>query len=209
MDGQLINLFAGILLEEDMNRNYMRIERRRLRDEFNPFDMPDMNFKQMFHLDKVSIHYLLNSLRPHVWENNLGIPFEVKVFATLNFLATGSYQNVIGCNTWIAISQSSISRAISQVCELIVQVFMRAVIKYPTTEAEKNIIKQGFYDKFNFRGIVGAIDGTHVEILAPPMNDVEYPPFVYINRKGKYSINVMLISIGIQIHMNFVITLKF
>lgn len=41
---------------------------------------------------------------------------------------------------------------------------------------------------------MGAIDGTHVEILAPPVADLNHPPHVYINRKGKYSINVMLIS---------------
>ncbi|CAL1672498.1 unnamed protein product [Lasius platythorax] len=43
------------------------------------------------------------------------------------------------------------------------------------------------------RGILGAIDGTHVEIIAPSVNNLEHPPFVYINRKGKHSINVMLI----------------
>lgn len=44
------------------------------------------------------------------------------------------------------------------------------------------------------RGIIGAVDGTHVEIVAPPITDVLHPPVVYINRKGKYSINVMLVS---------------
>jgi len=42
------------------------------------------------------------------------------------------------------------------------------------------------------KGILGAIDGTHVEIIAPSVNDLD-PPFVYVNRKGKHSINVMLI----------------
>jgi len=43
-------------------------------------------------------------------------------------------------------------------------------------------------------GIIGAIDGTHVEIIAPPNNNVD-PPFIFLNRKGKHSINVMLVSI--------------
>ncbi|CAG9862689.1 unnamed protein product, partial [Phyllotreta striolata] len=156
------------------------------------FDLTDRHFKQIFRLDKDSVNYLINSLRPNARVRNMGIPFEVKMFATLNFLATGSYQNVVGCNAWISLSQSSISRAISHICELIVQELMRVWIKFPNNEDEKNRIKRGFYEKFNFRGVIGAIDGTHVEILATPMNDNEHPPFVYINRKGKHSINTML-----------------
>lgn len=43
--------------------------------------------------------------------------------------------------------------------------------------------------------MVGVIDGTHVDIIAPPVADIDHPPFVYINRKGKHSINVMLVCI--------------
>lgn len=44
------------------------------------------------------------------------------------------------------------------------------------------------------RGIIGVIDGTHVEIVAPPITDLHHPPFAYINRKARYSVNVMVIS---------------
>ncbi|KAK4887473.1 hypothetical protein RN001_003744 [Aquatica leii] len=96
MNNPRIHLFIGILLEEDRDRMYMRVCRRTLRDELNPFEMPPRHFIQLFRL--------------------------------------------------------------------------------------------------NQEGVVGAIDGTHMEIQAPPQTDEEDPPFVYLNRKGRYSINVMLIS---------------
>lgn len=57
----------------------------------------------------------------------------------------------------------------------------------------KSEVKRRFYNKWR-PGIIGAIDGTHIGITAPPINDVHNPPFIFINRKVKYSINVMLNS---------------
>lgn len=43
-------------------------------------------------------------------------------------------------------------------------------------------------------GIIGAVDGTHIKITAPPITDEDYPPHAYRNKKELYSINVMLVS---------------
>lgn len=43
-------------------------------------------------------------------------------------------------------------------------------------------------------GTIGAIDGTHIAIVAPPKNDVLYPEHAYINRKRFHSINTQLVS---------------
>lgn len=49
-----------------------------------------------------------------------------------------------------------------------------------------------FYVKYQFPGIVGVIDCTHVTI-APPYGQ-EYPEHIYVNRKNYHSINVQLVS---------------
>lgn len=50
-----------------------------------------------------------------------------------------------------------------------------------------------FFEKWSIQGAIGVIDGTHIEIIAPFKYDMDHPPFVDINRKGKHSINVMII----------------
>lgn len=47
-----------------------------------------------------------------------------------------------------------------------------------------------FHQQFNIKGTVGAIDCTHIAIVAPPSNDAANPTNLYMNRKGFYSINV-------------------
>lgn len=49
--------------------------------------------------------------------------------------------------------------------------------------------------KFNFPGVIGSIDGTHIAIKAPATEDPIRPGLAYYNRKGFYSINVQIVSI--------------
>ncbi|XP_053975576.1 putative nuclease HARBI1 [Hylaeus volcanicus] len=52
---------------------------------------------------------------------------------------------------------------------------------------------QTFYQGHGFPGVIGCIDCTHVAIVAPGINDPEYPEHIYVNRKGYRSINVQLV----------------
>ena len=45
-------------------------------------------------------------------------------------------------------------------------------IKFPMNEREITLTKQEFYNIKEFPNVIGAIDGTHVEIVAPN-NDIE------------------------------------
>ncbi|XP_030749235.1 putative nuclease HARBI1 [Sitophilus oryzae] len=80
------------------------------------------------------------------------------------------------------------SRAVEEVTTAIVNTLAEEWICFPTTPQAKNIIKEGFMEKFNFSGVVGALDCTHVEILRPLVEEHNY-----INRKGYQSKNIQLI----------------
>ena len=61
-------------------------------------------------------------------------------------------------------------------------------IKWPRRDAEKNKIKAGNYRIGGFPNVIGAIDGTHIRIQAPTIDEASY-----VNRKGYHSINVQAV----------------
>ncbi|CAI5678493.1 unnamed protein product [Oreochromis niloticus] len=50
-------------------------------------------------------------------------------------------------------------------------------------------IKEGFHKIAGFPGVIGCIDGTHIPIIAPSVNEGDY-----VNRKSFHSINVQVSS---------------
>jgi hypothetical protein len=166
-----------------------------MRDFKNRFEMPEGEFKNQFRLSQALVITLVNILEPHMNQprRQTAIPNYLKILCTLNFLGHGSFQRCVGTSLWTSMSQSSISRAVSEITQLITRLLMPEWIKFPTTLGEKNIVKEGFYEKYGLRGVIGAIDGTHVNIMASPSTDEDHPPHVYIDRLRQYSINVMLV----------------
>lgn len=89
---------------------------------------------------------------------------------------------------WIlGFDKSAVSRAVTSVTDALVKLGGNKV-KWPVTEREKSTIMQGFYRNGGFPHVIGAIDGTHVRIIAPTDDE---PSFV--NRKGYHSINVQAV----------------
>ena len=54
-------------------------------------------------------------------------------------------------------------------------------------------IKEQFYSLNRFPGIVGAIDGAHIPIIAPAKNE-----HLFVNRKGFHSIKVQVSSLPLS-----------
>ncbi|XP_050339989.1 putative nuclease HARBI1 [Bactrocera neohumeralis] len=80
------------------------------------------------------------------------------------------------------------SGIIDHICKLVVK-RKHGEVRFPNSVEEYNRIKTGFYSKFGIKGVIGAIDCTHVGIIAPALSNTVVP-HDYMNRKGYYSINV-------------------
>ena len=95
---------------------------------------------------------------------------EIKCLATLRYLATGEMQL---CNADdLKISQPSVSRAIN----------------FPLDIQQLHRIKANFMAIAGMPGVVGAIDGTHIKIIAPSKDED-----VFVNRKKVHSINTQVV----------------
>ncbi|XP_067633563.1 putative nuclease HARBI1 [Eurosta solidaginis] len=54
---------------------------------------------------------------------------------------------------------------------------------------ETSECKQWFMDKYKIPGVIGCIDGTHIGLQRPSVDE-----HMYFNRKGYHSINAMIVS---------------
>ena len=120
----------------------------------------------------------------------------------------GSYQRPVGQDFFIAVSQSCVSRAVNEVCNIInvhlgpkfiafpkpqerIAIKQRSLNKLITIKFNKFFFVFRFYEKFNIPGVIGLIDGTHITIKKPPV-DVEH--VYYATRKSCHTKNVQIVS---------------
>lgn len=114
----------------------------------------------------------------------------LKLAAALRFFAEGGYQTGIGNEHLAGVAQSTYSINLQQIIDIFETELCSKVIKFPCSEDEKRKIKLAFFEKYGFPGVIGCVDGTHVKIVGPAKNERH----LYYNRKGYYSLNVMLVS---------------
>ncbi|XP_011200482.2 putative nuclease HARBI1 [Bactrocera dorsalis] len=130
---------------------------------------------------------IMQDVKPHVSESLLFL-LRFGSFQCYIFYSNGSYQYCIGNSHLSAISLPSISRSIRHICKLVLE-HNNVEISFPNAKEHYNTIKMGFQNKFGIKGVVGAIDCTHVSIIGPSSSS-NVIPHEYMNRKGYYSINV-------------------
>lgn len=107
----------------------------------------------------------------------------------MRFFAEGGYQTGIGKDSDVNLAQSTFSMVLKEVLNVFEAHLCPVWINVAKTAAEKRQIALAFYKKYNIPGVMGCIDGTHVQIIAPSINK-----HLYYNRKGKFSLNVMLVG---------------
>ena len=119
-------------------------------------------------------------------EKNKPLSPETKVAIPLRYLATGKMQQC-SCDDF-GTTQPTISRTITYILDALTDPHILCqYIKFPRTRQEMES-KQEFMEAYGFPGVVGAIDGTHIRIVAPSVNE-----HLFINRKRYHSINVQVI----------------
>ncbi|KAK4874307.1 hypothetical protein RN001_013667 [Aquatica leii] len=194
-----MNLEVGVLIAEDIERavemQLFRLERRHIRDASNPFEIPDTVFKSLYRIPKQLAINLIAELEVFMVETvrSTSVPNALKVLCALHFYAHGSYQKSVGQDFFLGLSQTTVSRCIESVSEIISGQLSRRYLKFPRGEDSQLTLKRRFMEKYHFPGVIGCIDCTHVAVIAPPLEHPQYPGYAYLNRKGYYSINVQII----------------
>ncbi|XP_037560165.2 uncharacterized protein LOC119437168 isoform X2 [Dermacentor silvarum] len=111
------------------------------------------------------------------------LPSRARLAIALRYLASGMYMQDVAISFRVGIS--TVATIVHHVCRLLWRTLQPLYLKVPTTEAWQEVA-QGFEEKWNFPHCIGAVDGKHVQIQAPP-----HSGSLYYNYKGTYSIVLM------------------
>lgn len=148
------------------------------------------SFVQNFRLNKEAFLYVLNNIESElkIPQRSTAIPNIIKLSSTLKFLAQGGYQHLIGQDRHAGLAQQTVSSCISEVCNAIENVLCPKHIVFLMTNEEKLDASRSFYSTCGIPGVIGAVDGTHIQLIRPSKDE-----HLFYNRKLKHSINAMVV----------------
>ncbi|KAM3849596.1 uncharacterized protein ACN63O_002484 [Diretmus argenteus] len=144
----------------------------------------DYDWQLNFRMRKTTFQQLCDILRPHIQRQSTTfrrpVPVEQRVAICIWRLATNVEFRTIA--HLFGVGQSTAVTIANDVASVIANYMLPLYIRTPS-EDEFKVIIQGFRDRWGFPQCGGAIDGTHIGILAPTDS-----PADYYNRKGFHSV---------------------
>ena len=146
-------------------------------------------WREHFRVTRETFEYLCDLVRANLQKQDtrFGVPVSVeeRVGLALWRLATGnSYRS---CGLQFGLGKST-AKIICSEFEQAVFDLKDCFITFPLTNEEIGEKIEEFEELYGIPQIVGAIDGCHIEINAPPQNHEDY-----FNRKQHYSVNLQAI----------------
>lgn len=108
----------------------------------------------------------------------------------LRFFAEGGYQRGTGNDIGAGFGQSTFSKVLKETLNILNRVIVPIWVVGAMTPEEKNRAKRYFFQKNGFPGVIGAVDGTHIKIMAPN----QCRKHLFYNRKHFFSINAAIVS---------------
>jgi hypothetical protein len=175
-----------------LNQKTQNLRKERVfRDRMNPLEVyNDSECVQRFRFNRQAISDICALISEEIerpTKRSQALPVVIQVCTALRFYSQGAFYRATG--DCLNISKASQSRCVFNVSKALTK-RVKQFIKFPKSELELNQIKQNFYAIDRMPNVIGAIDGTHIEIKTP-LRDIESD---YINRKNRHSINVQAVA---------------
>ena len=143
----------------------------------------EREWKQNLRVNRATFHFLCRELQTHLERSDAvrtPLPLEQRVAICLWRLGTNVEYRTISHLFGVGIS--TVCMAVHDVSQAIVESLAAQYISIPTGQGLRRIVN-GFSSKWGFPQCIGAIDGSHIPIIAPSEN-----PLDYYNRKGYHSV---------------------
>jgi hypothetical protein len=190
------NLFIFMQIQRNLRKE------RVVRDRCNPLEIyTDTECVQRFRFDRKSISDLCQLLSEDLQRptrRSQALPVVLQVCTDLRFYSQGAFYRATG--DCLNLSKASQSRCVFSVSKALAKRVNR-FIKFPKTAEQLIQTKRQFYAIDSMPNVIGAIDGTHIEIKTPN-KDIESD---YVNRKNRHSINVQAVISANLVFTNVVV----
>ena len=104
-------------------------------------------------------------------------------FFYISYLATGDSFNTLAYQ--FCLGASTVRAIVKQTCDVIWEVLSSTYLPEPNKNHWRQIAS-GFWNRWNYPNCIGALDGKHVILQAPPKSGS-----LFFNYKGSFPINLM------------------
>lgn len=150
-------------------------------------------FRQYFRLSREAVAQLHEDIFEELGQlnNSRDIPSHIQILSALQFYSHGAYHKIVDLELLMPMSRPVVLRCVREVTNAIIKC-LGHTIAFPCSNAEVQQKKIDFMRKTGFPGCVGCVDGTHIAIIAPTV-DNQNSALLYYNQKGFYSINVQIV----------------
>ncbi|XP_067616207.1 putative nuclease HARBI1 [Eurosta solidaginis] len=161
-----------------------RNQKGRFETDFENLRHSPTLFNGNFRMSPQTFDILYEELLPHLRRKrnnrpNDFIPEKAKLAMVLEYLATSDLgRHIASC---YRVSKQHFGTIISHVCQAICTALKSQIS--PFNQQTMSAVAKGYKEKWNFPNCVGAIDGKHVAIKAPPKSGS-----IFFNYKGFHSI---------------------
>lgn len=143
---------------------------------------------EMFRMPRNTFYKLADSLRPVLAKEDTrfryAITVEKRIGITLHYLHDEGRLRTTAKT--FGVGKSTVSTIVREVCWAIKNTLGPKYIKVPKTNEEMKTLVNGYLNHHGMPQTWASTDGTHIFTKQPSLR-----PQDYLNRKGRYSINVM------------------
>ena len=148
------------------------------------------SFYKYFRMSPQRFDHLLGVVGPSLTRQHTNFRFPIspgeRLAVTLRFLATGDSMQTIAFS--YRLGHSTVCNIIKDTCDALWCVLAPEYLRTPSCADDWKKISEGFYRQWNFPNCIGAIDGKHVVMQAPPSAGS-----MYYNYKQTHSIVLMAV----------------